>query len=82
VGLVDARSDNFCSHLSLTKMDVVGCHHVAEYGETEAFLRFENPAYVPARVTHSDISGNSCAVIFINVLNEGSVGTVGTAGTA
>jgi hypothetical protein len=23
-------------------MDVVGCHHVAEYGETEAFLRFEN----------------------------------------
>jgi hypothetical protein len=52
------------------KMNVVRGDHIVEHGQTEAFFCLENPMQITATVTHSDISGDSCAVIFINVLNE------------
>jgi hypothetical protein len=30
------------------EMDMVGCHHVVQYGETEPLLCFKDPMQVPA----------------------------------
>jgi hypothetical protein len=44
-----ANSDNIWTGVSNQKMDVVGCHHVVQYRETEPFLCFENSTQIPAR---------------------------------
>jgi len=57
------------------------CHHVIEYAQTEAFLRFENPMQVIGAITHPEFSGDSRDVIFTNVLNETQRLNAGTIGT-
>jgi hypothetical protein len=32
------------------EMDMVGCHHVVQYGETEPLLCFKDPMQVPAPI--------------------------------
>jgi len=41
------------------QMDVVGCHHVVQYAETESLLCFGEPMQVPAPIAHFEHSRSS-----------------------
>ena len=46
-----ALRDSIPAAILHQQVDVIGCHHVVEHAQTEAFLRFENPMQVTAAVT-------------------------------
>jgi hypothetical protein len=46
-------------------MDLIGCDHVVEYGQTEAFLGLEDPVQVAVPIARSEKSG----ILSVSLLN-------------
>jgi hypothetical protein len=45
-----AREIGAAAHVSLTKVDVIGCHYVVERRQAKAFFRLENPVQITTTI--------------------------------
>jgi hypothetical protein len=50
-----ALSDSIFPGILHQEVDVIGCHHVVEHAQTQAFLSCEHPVQIAALVPRSEI---------------------------
>ena len=49
-----SSGDNISAGIFHQEMNVVGCHHVVQYRETEPLLGFENPMQITSSIAYSE----------------------------